>query len=164
MRHESDVAGIQHQRPDQRERIRPDRRVRRRQTLVQRVERLNEQSFYFSEGITLTSESDLALAAFVAQVSMLSTELADVGFELQARVIGYADEIGGPEVNTVVASDRASRIDTALGSLGWQGAVETDVILAPLAPNASVDLTRRRATVAAARSLISWVPSFGPGT
>ena len=119
----------------------------RRQALVQRVERLSEQSFYFSERVTLTPESDLALAAFIAQVSMLSTELAEVEMSLQARVVGYVDEIGGPQVNTVVAGDRASSIADALGSLGWQGAVEIDVVLADEAANATVDLTRRRATV-----------------
>ena len=121
--------------------------VASRRNLLQQLERASGQHFYFTDGTTLTPESEIALPGFVAQLNLLASDLADLGVGVEARVIGHADQVGRPEANAVVAGERAESVAAALVVLGWNGSVETEAEFDEQADGAEVDLTRRRVSV-----------------
>lgn len=123
------------------------RRAEQRQRLLEQLDRISGRRFFFSEGAAPTAESEIALAEFVAQLNILANDLADTGMAVEARIIGYADRVGGPEVNAIVARERANSVAAALKVLGWDGKVETDSVLAEQAEGAAIDLERRRVVV-----------------
>jgi len=117
------------------------------QNLIRRLERISGQHFFFSDGANLTPESEIALPGFVAQLNLLAGDLAELNTAVEARVIGYADPVGGPEVNAIVANERAEAVAAALAVLGWDGSIETQAVFEEQTDSAGVDLIKRRVTV-----------------
>ena len=118
-----------------------------RQSLLGRLERASEQSFFFTDGTSLTTDSEIALAGYVAQLNMLANALAEAGLGIEARVVGFADPVGGTEVNAIVAAERADAVANALTVLGWSGAIATDTVFGETDGRPEVDPTQRRVTV-----------------
>ncbi len=117
------------------------------ESLETQLARLSGQRFFFAERNELTPDSEIALAGFVARLDALAGDLADLGIAVEATVIGFADAVGGPEVNAVVAAARADAVAGALRVLGWDGALSVDTVFADTAETAQADPTQRRVTV-----------------
>lgn len=111
------------------------------------LEELNGQAFYFKADTTLTETSAAALPDYLGRLMRAGTDSASLDMELSVTVTGFADPVGGMEINSVVAPQRAEYLAAALRDRGWTGAIITRSSPPIEGDTAVMDLDQRRATV-----------------
>ncbi len=113
---------------------------------------LSGQTFYFAADTTLTEASAAELPAYVDRLMAAGTDGASLDLKLRVTVTGYADAVGGVEINAVVAEERAEFFASALRERGWTGGIVTRFSPTSVGDAAPVDLEQRRVTVELQRS------------
>ena len=111
------------------------------------IAELNQQTFYFTADTTLTETSAAEFPGYLDQLVAAATELASLDLSLSVTVTGFADPVGGVEVNSVVAPERAAFVADALRGRGWTGDVVTRANPTIASDSASVDPEQRRVTI-----------------
>ena len=128
-----------------------DRAALERETLLvqllQDVDRLNDGQFYFTSDTDLTDESRAELPAYARELGDLAQRLADIDVSLVVNVVGFADPVGGPEINQVVAKDRADLITATLLEAGLPDPASTRWVFETAEDSRTINLAQRRVTV-----------------
>ena len=119
------------------------------------IAELNQQAFYFTADTTLTEASAAELPGYLDQLVTVATELVDLELGLSVTVTGFADPVGGVEINSVVAPERAEFVASALRDRGWTGEIVTRSNPTLADDAASVDLGQRRVTIELQRTATS---------
>ena len=111
------------------------------------IAELHGQAFSFTSGTTLTEASTAALPDYLDRLVSVEADLAKLGLALNVTVTGFADPVGGLEINAVLASERAGYLADALRDRGWRGNIVTQSDPAVAVENTPVDPEQRRVTV-----------------
>ena len=115
--------------------------------LAEDVRQLNGRAFFFASGAILTEKSARELNEMTSQLNTTAAALAKFGKGLSVSVTGFADPVGGVEVNSAIAMRRAEAIAAVLVDQRWGGTIVT--LESPLNETDSpiIDPGMRRAVV-----------------
>ena len=111
------------------------------------LERLQGAQFFFTADTDLVADSRVALQTYAGDLARLAEQLAGVEVALAVSVAGFADSVGGPEINQVVAKDRAELVASALASAGVPGEIATRWVFDASEELRTVNPAQRRVTV-----------------
>ncbi|MBT8082892.1 MAG: hypothetical protein KJP08_02215 [Gammaproteobacteria bacterium] len=115
--------------------------------LDERIESMSQRVFYFSGGTTLRDDSSAVMPGYLDDLLALEMDLADLGQQLGVTITGFVDAVGGNEINSVVAPQRAERIAGMLRERGLQGNVQTQSRVPADGDDLTVDPSLRRVLI-----------------
>lgn len=89
-----------------------------RQQFAERIAGMSERKFFFSRGVEFLPESDSALRAYAAEITVLQRQAADLDYSLSVSIEGSADASGDSAANAALSYRRAQEAATILASVG----------------------------------------------
>lgn len=115
--------------------------------LDEQIESMSGRALYFSARTTLRADSSAALPDYLDRLLALEADLAGLGQQLSVTVTGFADAVGGREINAIIAPQRAETIAALLREGGLRADIQTESRLESGAEDPAADPSQRRVLI-----------------